>query len=640
MKQISFTNLSVENFCSHKNLSTPLGKKVFIKGCNGIGKSTLKLAIFYALNTRDENGKEITGIRPHDENGKDYEVDTTVQLGISVDGSETTLGKVFRRNFNKKGDFTGNVTDYSISDIPKRLKDYDEYIKEIIPSEICINAQAFLSLDTAHRRALLEQTFSTHTTDSIIDDNPEFEPIRELLKVGTIDELKKRCRLALNGDKNKKGLRDLLAEIPVRIDEVEKTRVDIDLAELELLKNSLLEQIAENKAKQESTDKQFEEYDKLQKGILELQFALSDLERNANEKSENKRRELRDKEYDLCRKGDKAKSDIGYKKTQIHNCERYIEDLTKDLEELREEYTRKMKMEFDESNLICSMCGQPYPEEKANEIRTDFNNRKKDILRNITVRGNLMKSDLETEKQRLKESKEELQTLETSLEEIKSELEKVREKMKGTPETIDISDTPEYKAIKAQIEEKETAMHKGNSADEIRRALKCEYENLHEQLREVEKQLASANNDEVDRRIEELHREQREIAQKIADQEKELDYIVRFERTKNRILEEDVNGNFEYVKFSLFELMVNGDYKDICSPVIAGESYDRNLNHGAKILAEIDICRAFQRANDICCAIMVDDAESIDSDRIPEVGNQLVIFQRTDDKELRIESEG
>lgn len=640
MKQISFTNLSVENFCSHKNLSVPFGKKTFIRGCNACGKSTIKRAIQYALNSRDENGKEITGIRPHDENGKDYEVDTTVQLGISVDGIETTLGKVFRRNFNKKGDFTGNVTDYSISDIPKRLKDYDEYIKEIIPSEICINAQAFLSLDTTHRRALLEQTFSTHTTDSIIDDNPEFESIRELLKVGTIDELKKRCRLALNGDKNKKGLRDLLAEIPVRIDEVEKTRVDINLVELELLKSSLLEQIAENKAKQESTDKQFEEYDNLQKGVLELQFALSDLERKANEENNRRKAELDDKIVDIQVEIKKASNNLLICENSIQVEKNNIEHNQKGLEQERRNYRDLMKLEFDANELVCPTCKREYEPEKQAELKENFEKSKKEHLEAITGQGNYFKKAKEDCEKKIEELTKQKVEWEEKIFELQKSLKPLADEMGKLPETIDISDTPEYKAIKAQIEEKEAAMHKGNNADEIRQALKTEYEELHEQLREVEKQLASANNDDVDRRIEELHKEQREVAQKIADVEKELDYIVRFERTKNRILEEDVNGNFEYVKFSLFELQVNGDYKDICSPVIGGESYDRNLNHGAKILAEIDICRAFQRANDIVALIICDDTESLDPDRVPNIENQIILLMRTDDKELTIESEG
>ena len=280
---MKINSLTLENFCGHREKdSYQFGHKTIIKGANAVGKSTLKKAIQYVLNCRDENGKEIVGIRPHDKNGVDVKgVETMAELGMTVDGRPIAMKKVFRENINKKGEFIGNVTDYSISDIPKRLKDYEEYLCEIIPNSICVNAQEFLQKDTTNRRKLFEETFSQHTVDDIIDENPEFEPLRDMLKDGTVEELKTRCRVKLKGSKGKggsRGLEDLLAEIPARIDEVEKQKIDIDVAELELQRNALNEQIAANKAKQDDVSKQIEEYEKLSDDIFKLKFAQSDLQ--------------------------------------------------------------------------------------------------------------------------------------------------------------------------------------------------------------------------------------------------------------------------------------------------------------------------------------------------------------------------
>ena len=642
---MKINSLTLENFCGHREKdSYPFGHKTIIKGANAVGKSTLKKAIQYVLNCRDENGKEIVGIRPHDKNGVDVKgVETMAELGMTVDGRPIAMKKVFRENINKKGEFIGNVTDYSISDIPKRLKDYEEYLGEIIPNSICINAQEFLQKDTTNRRKLFEETFSQHTVDDIIDENPEFESLRDMLKDGTVEELKTRCRVKLKGSKGKggsRGLEDLLAEIPARIDEVEKQKIDIDVAELELQRNALNEQIAANKAKQDDVSKQIEEYEKLSDDIFKLKFAQSDLQKKANEGINNQRMVLRDKEYELCRNADRTNSDIGYKKTQMHNCELHISDLEKDLKKLREEYTSANKMEFDENDLNCIMCGQPYPADKADEIRMDFQNRKKSILDGISEKGDSANKELQIEKDNLQKSKEELQSLEKSLETIKEELEKTRDEMRNIPQSVDISDTDEYKALAQQISEKEAAMKKENSADEIRKTLKAELEDLQAQLTEVEKQIAKSQfNVQIDERIEELRKEQREIAQKIADVEKEYDLLKRFDRRKAEILENDVNAYFDYVQVRMSEPQVNGDLKEVCTLVVGGESYDRNLNHGDKILAEMDICRAFQKKYDVCLPIILDDCESVDSWRVPQVENQLILIMRSDDKELKVEVE-
>jgi len=43
-----------------------MSRVIGITGSIAVGKSTVKKAIQYVLNVRDENGKEISGIRPHD----------------------------------------------------------------------------------------------------------------------------------------------------------------------------------------------------------------------------------------------------------------------------------------------------------------------------------------------------------------------------------------------------------------------------------------------------------------------------------------------------------------------------------------------------------------------------------------------
>ena len=212
--------------------------------------------------------------------------------------------------------------------------------------------------------------------------------------------------------------------------------------------------------------------------------------------------------------------------------------------------------------------------------------------------------------------------------------------MENLPLSVDISNDEEYVSLQKQIEEKQKFLDNSNLIEKLRKDLKNEEVELNEKLRELDRQIAKADiNTSIDERINELQEEQRNLAQKIVDQEKELNLLEEFERKKAELLEVDVNNNFEYVKFKMFELQVNGELKNICQPVVNGESYDRNLNHGNKILTEIDICRAFQKAHNVELPIIVDDCESLDEWRVPKVDNQLILIRRTDDKELKVERE-
>ena len=65
-------------------------------------------------------------------------------------------------------------------------------------------------------------------------------------------------------------MQDLIDEIPSRIDEVSRQRVDIDLADLELKKKALMDKLSENIKQQTDTQNSMYSYDKLSDGFIEL----------------------------------------------------------------------------------------------------------------------------------------------------------------------------------------------------------------------------------------------------------------------------------------------------------------------------------------------------------------------------------
>lgn len=652
--QAKIKSLHLENFGKHseaiggKPLDIQLGKRTIISGCNKTGKSTIKRSVQYIFGCKDENGKEITGIRPHDENGIDIDGLTTVaEMTVSVDGAENTLKKTCFQKKNRQGEYTGeDNTQYFIDGVRKNTrKSYDEFVQTILPDPACMSAQEFFKQDTAGRRKLIETTFSNRTIDEIIDQNPEFEELRGKLRANSVSDLKSACNERINGKgrgaNHVDGLNDKLTKLNHQIEFELSKKVDIDVDELELQKNALNEQISENKEKQKDISKEFEEQQKASDGIIELQFELNDLQRKANEENNHKRRELEEEISSADTSAQQHSRTIVLANNKIVSKKRDLESYEKEIFKCGEEWGKVNALEFDEKSLVCEYCGQNLPVGKKKGKKEEFSKKKADDLARISEQGNGWK-------QRIKETKADIEQLEKTVEiaakqkelaEKRSE--ELEEQLEKLPQSIDISDRAEVQEIQRQIAEKEATMSKGNSAEEIRQQLKGELDSLQSQLYEIQKQLDKAEeNNRIDKTLEELKVKQRNESQEIADVERELELLKQFDRKKAELLENDVNSNFEYIKVKTTEPQINGDLKDVCQIMVDGESYDRNLNHGARILAEIDICRAFQKAKGVCLPIIVDDCESLDDWRVPNIENQLIIIKRSDDKELKIEVEG
>ncbi len=638
--QIKLKSLHLTNFMTYHDKTFTFGDTTKISGKNGSGKSSIVNGYMWLMFDTDMELHSNPKIRREINGQPVNDMDVSVEAVFDIDGKEVTARKVQKRTFSKDKTSYKDDNTYFINEVPKTLKAFNErFGLDMKLLQMCSNINAFLSKKDKDMR---EYLFSKVEDITDLDIAKRFEELAELvplLEQYTTEEIEKM---------NKASKSKIEKEIPILDGQIkEKERdvtenSDIDVAELELARNGLKEKINDIKAKKADVSKQYEEYQKLSDGVLELKFELNDLQRKANEELDKQRRELRDKENDLCRRGDREKSDIGYKKTQIHNCELHIADLTKDLEKAREEYTAKSNMEFDESDLICKMCGQPYPQEKAVEIRMDFHNRKNDVLHGIAERGNSIKEELQKEKDILQKSKEELGNLEKSVESIKEELEKVREEMRKLPKSIDISGTEEYKAIQSQIAEKEAAMQKGNSADEIRYSLLTEETELQDHLMTVEGMIAKADVSADEERLAELKKQRIDLEQSKTDCEKILDLLAELDKKKNESLSESINALFGIVDWRLYEYNKSGGYKSVCVPMVDNKSIlDITSNKGNRILGRLDIINSIQKIEGINCPVFLDDAESLDDENIAKaveiLGCQAILLQVNNEEELKVE---
>jgi hypothetical protein len=123
-----------------------------------------------------------------------------------------------------------------------------------------------------------------------------------------------------------------------------------------------------------------------------------------------------------------------------------------------------------------------------------------------------------------------------------------------------------------------------------------------------------------------------------ADIQRILDLAEDFKRDKIKKVTDKINSSFSIVKWIMFENLINGGISDVCIPTVNGSILGNELNTGMSILAEIDICNAFQKKLDLKVPIIIDNAEQLDSFSINGIKSdtQLIMFRVTDD-ELKID---
>lgn len=648
---MKITHIFAQNFCKFygKNtLDTDFSMKTVLSGQNEVGKSTVKRIILDVLNCHDENDREITGIRPHDENGIEIDdVDIIRAVTFEIDGKAKTLKKITRQGRNKDGEVCSGHTDYYVNDVTYKMVEYNEFINDNIADlkilPFCLNAMTLLLKSPTNQRIALSTFFGTHKNPEICDMFPQFAELKPMFDDGDVDQLKKVCRGKLNGTGGRNGSKGLVKErdeISTRIDTIHSTNEYTDLAELELQKKTYEPQLKEIEDKLSDYNKILESKQKATENVMSLKFELSDMERKANADNQKKRMELQTQLDDFNASIHKAESIIKAGKAKIESSEREIRYCAKDLEKVRADWKKAKELAFDESSINCPMCGQRLPEDKIESMRNEFDERKAKNLKELEDKGNALSSDSKKLKQAIEDKKKEIADLEAELTELTTGHDAVAKELGDLPTDIDMTGNSEYQALKAKIEEKEKALADENDTSELIRKLKNERNELLRQVSSTNAriELGVANNKRIDDSIADLENKRTDLNQEIADWERKLDLLKEFTRKKNELLQADANKYLDFATAKLFRPLLNGDTEECCDFVYNGEAYARNLNHGARMLVEVDVCRAFQKVVGANFPIIIDDTESVDDWRIPQIDNQLIMLKHTQDKELVIEN--
>lgn len=675
--KLKIRSLHMENFKGIKSLDVNFSNKTSIKGQNAAGKTTIFDAFTWLLFNKNSAGEEKFNVRPLDKDGKRIDnVEINVAAVLDVDGKEVELSKTQKQNWVKKrGTDTvtlqGNVNSFEIDGYPKSEADFKAYVSGLAQNEdmfkLLTNPQYFSSLKWKDQRDILMKLVADISDVELAQTDAKYAPlIDELKKAPSTDDIRAKFSKALSEWKKKQS------EIPVRIDEAEKSKIDVDVAEQELAKADLERKVSECDQKISGADNSL---DRLQSEELQLQFDLSGIMQTMNRELSDKRREYDDTKYEASREFQNVHNQIADNQSRISGNEESIRNAEVERKKLGEQYNMEKaktfdetpylfdesKWVFDENSTVCSLCGQKLPEDKIEQLKTDFEMKKakakaeletkhmlalnefkssnaaklQEIVNSGYEKKNLIEK-LTSENESLKKEMDELKQKENAALAKKNEAEK---RLSEIPEEAAYSQNEEYAKLKAEHDKilADIAKLESEGADKVVTDLKAEKADLQSQLEEVNKVIAqAANNVAIDDRIETLRDEQKEIGQKVADQEQMLYLLEEFIRFKLDKVSESINSHFKTVNFKLFEMQLNGGMKDCCECTVNGVPYS-TLNSGHRIVAGLDIIRSLSELYGVSVPIFVDNAESLNDFNVPDMDTQLILLSVSADKQLKVE---
>lgn len=676
---IKLISLHMENFKGIRNLDVNFSDKTSIKGQNASGKTTIFDAFTWLLFNKNCAGEEKFNVRPLDKDGRKIDnVEIKVVAVLEVDGKEVEFSKVQKQNWVKKRGtdtvtLAGNPNSYGIDGYPKSETDFKAYVSELAQSEdmfkMLTNPQYFSSLKWKEQRDILMKLVAEVSDAEMAQSDIKYAPLLdELGKAPSTDDIRAKFQKALTEWKKKQ------AEIPVRIDEAEKAKVDVDVAEQELAKADLERKI-------EAVDKKIVEANAgnvlgdLRQQEMKLQFEMSGIAQSMNMELKEAKRAIESSIAECADKFTELHKTISEKEASVQVNKNNIAKADDERKKLGEAYKTEFakvfdasayqfdesKWVFDDSTTVCSLCGQKLPDDKIKQLKMEFEERKTNARADAEKKLSNAKNNFAAQKN---SNLEEIKSKGTDRKNLIEELEK-----KNADLEVEIADLreQEQKAFKAKKEaenkladmpaEADYMQNKKyadlyNSRTEILRQIESrqasdekdviaslEYEksDLKCQLSEVEKVIAqAAMNVEIDERISQLQTEQKEIGQKVADQEQMIYLLEDFIRFKLNKVSESINSHFKTVNFKLFEMQLNGGMKDCCECTVNGIPYS-TLNSGHRIIAGLDIISSLSELYGLSVPIFVDNAESLNEFNVPDMDAQLILLSVSEDKQLKVE---
>ena len=656
MKKIILKSLALVNFKGVRDFSIAFNDGITtVCGDNGTGKTTLYDAYLWLLFGKDSTGRSDGAngfnVKTTDENGKPiYRLEHSVTAVLEVDGKEIKLQRSLVEKWQKVNGTTDEVmkdeTQYFINDVRTGTKkEYQAEISEIIPEDVfrmITNPYYFTSLSADTQKEMLLGMVGNIDDEEVAATDPDFLALLDQINGTSL------AKWAREIAAKKKACNDALATIPASIETAQKLMPDSeDWAMLENELKGVQDRIKE-------IDAQIADKSALNDEAYKRKMALM-------KQQADKRIKLQDREsairMEVNAAHNKAISEIQQMENELsvnqNNLDKYrndkmnvdgkIEELNAKLVEMREQFKTVAKEQFPEPSgdvLVCPTCGEPYKGENLEnaiaKLRGNFEQNKAKRQKDIQTKGKQYKAEYDKAVEQ-----------QTKLTGLIAKLEDDALEIKGNI-AIKKNNIPVAGNADEAIANDKECLDLRNDITEIDNQLKAEVPQA--DVSELQSEKADRNADiaEINKRLGKramIERVNKEIAdleekriannQAKADLEKWEDVYLRFQKAKDEVLMQRINGLFSVVSFSFVKEQKNGGEKVTCYCTVNGVPY-ADVNACGKVNAGLDIINAICATKGISAPIFIDNRESFNQ-IIPTI-SQIVNLRVSNDKQLTIKA--
>jgi DNA repair exonuclease SbcCD ATPase subunit len=646
LKEIRLKQLSISNFKGISKLDIQFKDITTLSGMNATGKSSVFDAFTWLLFDKNSKGDSKFELKPLDKNNEYIRGLNPHVTGIlEVDGIETKLSKEYKEKWtSRRGEsekvFDGNTTKYEIDDVPVKKLDYNKKINEIADEEtfkLLTNPFHFPNLAwKEQRKVILEVAGGDISIEDVIKGDEELKLVKQDLEQEDVSKLIDSKKGSM------KKLRENKKSIPYKIQELMETVVDFDVKEVELkisAKESKLKDIDKKISDIANSSKELiAKRDEVMKKISANEKLIED-ERQADRKVyDNKIRELQEK----IRKEEKELYSCEHKKNEydykIKNLTNKFNFLENEASKLREQFSKiqSEKVDFSSIKTECPTCKRPFEEsdieEKQSELEKNFNLDKAKRKKEVIEQGKIKVKEQEDIKEDIENYTVEISDIENNINIKKGNINYLEKQISNL--TYTPSETSKEKILKLKRENNKLLDSLGTYETEDNSILLNEKDEINKELKDLYSQLGAVeNNKKVNKRIEDLKAEEKQLGVEIARQEGLIMLYEKFITKRVELLEKNINKHFKNVSFKLFSTQVNGAIAETCEATINGVPFS-NANTAGQINAGIDIINTLSEYFGLIAPIFIDNSECVN--KIADTKGQLIKLVVTEDKEIKI----
>ena len=655
MKKIIFKSLSLLNFKGIRNLHVSFGENLtVISGRNAAGKTSIADAIMWVLFDVGYDGNKLEP-KTFDKNHEIIkEIPHEAELTLLVDGDQIVLKRSLSDAW--KGDKCTNTYKYYVDGDVTTAGDFKKVVESICPDSVfrrISSATNFCSLPWQKQRELLESLADQYTSQDITQGDERFDFVVEELKKKSIADLIHHIKY------KRKEVQKQLDSVPVRLAELNKSLPEAqDWDALSAEKTKLNDKLVELDNEMQAiriggADKV--RYD----GILKkIEFAEK-RKRNMEQGAMNLATEQATKHQSdvitaniAVKKAQSLVDDLkatmrGYTESEIHakdkkeECERKVVDINNRLDELS-----KSRWSWNAEDGICPHCGQPLPAEDVERIKKEskdrFNERKSNASKKIQEEFNGIQQEYTDAKNILEKldndrmvTTNQLVKANKTLKEAEFKKLEVDAEKPKTYEQI-LFEKEEYQQVVKEIADLQAELNEPSSSSDENAKMLVELEKEREPIgiryNEVLELLATKETyDRISELIEKAKQDKESYQNQLDELDEQLDLANEYNKKSCHLLEENVNGHFSYVKWSMFTQDLDGNMKPYCECYHDGVPYSR-LNGAAKVNAGIDIANTFSRFYQVSAPMVLDECESVNDPIYSGEQQQIRLKVTTDDK--------